>query len=63
MPIADLLVALELVPSKNEAKRLISEGAVELNGKRLSDWRQTVTIQTGDILRIGKRRFARLVVQ
>ncbi|MFA0765952.1 MAG: hypothetical protein BDTLLHRC_000905 [Candidatus Fervidibacter sp.] len=63
MPIADLLVALELVPSKNEAKRLISEGAVELNGERLSDWRQTVTIQTGDILRIGKRRFARLVVQ
>jgi pSer/pThr/pTyr-binding forkhead associated (FHA) protein len=36
---------------------------VELNGERLSDWRQTVTIQTGDILRIGKRRFARLVVQ
>jgi len=61
-PLADLLVALELVPSKNEAKRLISEGAVELNGERITDWRQVVHVHTGDILRIGKRKFARLVV-
>ncbi|MER3500930.1 MAG: hypothetical protein IMHGJWDQ_001321 [Candidatus Fervidibacter sp.] len=61
-PLADLLVALELVPSKNEAKRLISEGAVELNGERITDWRQVVPVHTGDILRIGKRKFARLVV-
>ncbi|MFN3420395.1 MAG: tyrosine--tRNA ligase [Armatimonadota bacterium] len=63
MPIADLLVALELVSSKNEAKRLINEGAVELNGKRVSDWREVVAIRTGDILRIGKRKFAKLVVR
>jgi tyrosyl-tRNA synthetase len=62
MPIADLLVALELVPSKNEAKRLISEGAVELNGERITDWRQVVPVRTGDIVRVGKRKFAKLVV-
>jgi len=62
MPIADLLVALELVPSKNEAKRLISEGAVEINGERITDWRKVIPINTGDIIRIGKRKFARLVV-
>lgn len=62
MPIADLLVALELVPSKNEAKRLVSEGAVEINRERITDWRKVVPINTGDIIRIGKRKFARLVV-
>lgn len=63
MPIADLLVAIELVASKNEAKRLISEGAVEINGERVTDWRKVVAIHTGDILRIGKRKFAKLVVR
>ncbi len=63
MTIADLLVALELVASKNEAKRLINEGAVELNGKRISDWREVIAVRTGDILRIGKRKFAKLVVR
>jgi tyrosyl-tRNA synthetase len=62
MPIANLLVALELVPSKNEAKRLISEGAVEINGERITDWRKVIPINTGDIIRIGKRKFAKLVV-
>ncbi|GBD00150.1 Tyrosine--tRNA ligase [bacterium HR17] len=60
--IADLLVALKLLPSKNEAKRLIVKGAVELNGERITDWRQVVTVRTGDIVRVGKRKFAKLVV-
>ncbi len=63
MPIADLLVALELVTSKNEAKRLISEGAVEINGERINDWRKVIAVSTGDIVRIGKRKFAKLVVR
>ena len=63
MTIADLLVALELVASKNEAKRLINEGAVELNGKRIYDWREVIGVRTGDILRLGKRKFAKLVVR
>ncbi|MCS7187158.1 MAG: tyrosine--tRNA ligase [Armatimonadota bacterium] len=63
MPIADLLVAIELVSSKNEAKRLISEGAVEINGERINDWRQVIAVRTGDIVRIGKRKFAKLVVR
>lgn len=62
LPIADLLVALELTASKNEAKRLISEGAVELNGEQITDWRKVITVKTGDIVRIGKRKFARLVI-
>ncbi|MCS7191932.1 MAG: tyrosine--tRNA ligase [Armatimonadetes bacterium] len=63
MPISDLLVALELVASKNEAKRLINEGAVEINGERVNDWREIIALRTGDILRIGKRKFAKLVMK
>lgn len=60
---ADFLVALGLVISKNEAKRLIREGAVEVNGERITDWRTVVSVKTGDIVRVGKRKFVRLVVK
>ncbi len=63
MPIADLLVAVKLVASKNEAKRLINEGAVEINGERVTDWRKVFVFNTGDIVRIGKRKFAKVIVR
>ena len=61
-----LLVAVELASSNAEARRLISQGAVELvrqagDSERLDDARATVTVAAGDILRVGRRRFVRLV--
>ena len=61
----DLMLAAGLAPSKAQAKRLLSQGAVE----RISQGGdpQPVTggeagymLQPGDLLKVGKRRFVRL---
>lgn len=63
LPLVDLLRAIGLAPSKNEARRLITQGAVEINGTRITDPFAHVKIHTGDIIRVGKRRWAKVVVE
>jgi len=63
-PLADLLVAAGLVDSKNEARRMLHQGAVSIDGEKASD--PHLVLEAGGELRlvkVGKRRFARLHVQ
>jgi len=55
-----LLMESRLAPSKAEARRLIDQGAVELDGAKVSDSAKDVPVRDGSVLRVGKRRFARL---
>jgi tyrosyl-tRNA synthetase len=61
-----LLSALDLVmltntqPSRSAATRLIEQGGVELDGQKLTDWKAMVSINTGAVLRVGKRQYFRL---
>lgn len=59
--ICDLLVKTELVKSKSEAKRLIEQGAVDVDGKTLKDWKKEVMPLKDMVVRAGKRRFVKLV--
>lgn len=45
-----------------EAKRLIAQNAVELDGNKLTDAQSTLLINDGMELKVGKRRWARLRV-
>jgi len=60
MPLADLLVVAGMCHSKSEARRLVAQGGVRLDG-------QPVTAADGlieprrAVLQVGKRRFLRLV--
>ncbi len=56
----DFLVDNGLVSSKNEARRLIQQGGVQLNGKRISDPFFTLEPGVKGIMRIGKKRFVEL---
>jgi len=60
-----LLVELNLAPSKSEAERLIKQGGVEINESRVDDPRADVdlTKQTELLLRAGKKKFLRLIVE
>lgn len=58
--IVDLLMEIKLCSSKSEAKRLIKQGAIEVDKKRLTINNQQLTIKGGMILRVGKRRFIKL---
>ena len=59
--ILDLLLELNFVQSKGEAKRLIQGGGVKLDGEKISDINYTVSVENETVLQAGKRKFAKLV--
>jgi tyrosyl-tRNA synthetase len=48
------------VESKSEARRLISQGAVEVGGKTKKDPNEKIAFTKGDVVKIGKKRFFRV---
>ncbi len=46
--------------SRSEARRLVAERGVRLNGAVIEDPNTPIAVQSGDILQRGKRRFVRL---
>ena len=59
--------ATPLVPSKNEAKRLVEQNAVEIiNGEikeKIIDWKKEVALQNGTIIKVGSRRFVKIIIK
>ncbi len=58
-----LLLHSKLVPSGGEAKRMIKQSAVSIDGNKISDPNVEITPADGMIIQVGKRRFAKLKVQ
>ena len=56
-----LLVAAGLAPSSGEAKRLILQGGVSLDGEKITDAAGSVLVQSGQIVKVGRNRFVRLL--
>ncbi len=56
-----LLKAAGLVPSASEANRMLKQGAVKVDGERVSD-RDRVLAAGTYVVQVGKRRFARISV-
>jgi len=52
-----------LVPSGSEAKRIIKQGGVEIDGRKISDTNEQIIPKNGMTIQVGKRRFARLKVE
>jgi tyrosyl-tRNA synthetase len=60
-----LLVDLKLISSKSEAERLIKQGGVEIDGVRVDDPRRDIDFSkpADFLLRAGKKKFVRIVVE
>ena len=56
-----LLADLGLVASRSEARRLISQGAVRINGQPMSQEDQPAEDLYGAVVQVGKRRYVRLI--
>jgi len=58
--LVDLVAKTGLVPSKSEARRLIIQGGVEIDGQKQSDATAALTVVTGKQyrLKVGRRKFA-----
>jgi tyrosyl-tRNA synthetase len=60
-----LLVELQLASSRSEAERLIKQGGVEVAGERIEDVKREIDLSKPSefLLRAGKKRFLRIVVE
>ena len=58
--IVTLLVQAGLAPSNSEARRLLKQGAVRVDGERVSDANARISATELHLLQVGRRRFARI---
>lgn len=60
IPLPQLLVTAKLANSTSEARRLIQQGAVKIDNKKVDDVRGEIAVLDGTIIRVGKRKFAKI---
>ena len=58
--IDDLLIQTKTAQSKSDARRLVKQGGVSINGEKISDPFTTIQIESDVILKVGKRKFAKI---
>jgi len=61
MNVLDFLLKTGQVKSKSEAKRLILQKAVKIDNSLKIDWRENVLIKKGSVVKIGKRKFVKII--
>lgn len=59
--IIDLIILVNFATSKGEARRLVSQGGVSIDGNKIIDLQYNVNLKEGMILRVGKRKFIKLI--
>ncbi|NMB56991.1 tyrosine--tRNA ligase [Candidatus Beckwithbacteria bacterium] len=57
----DFLAETNLTISKSEAKRLVEQNAVKIDGQIMTNPKQEIELKAGMILKVGKRKWLKLV--
>lgn len=60
--ILDLLVAVGAAVSKSEAKRLVVQNGVKIDGQIKNNWKEEIEIEDGQIIQVGKSRFFKIAL-
>ena len=60
--IGNLLKEAGLVGSTSDAMRMIKQGAVKIDGEKVTDTRLVLTEQGEKVYQVGKRKFARVTL-
>jgi tyrosyl-tRNA synthetase len=60
LPLANLLLAAKLVGSTSEGRRMVTQGAVSVDGQRIEDINGQVAAEGEILIKVGKRRFCRV---
>ena len=58
--IANILKDTGLTESTSEANRMIKQGAVKIDGEKVSDQKLEVSLGSQHVYQVGKRKFARV---
>ncbi|MFH1390435.1 MAG: tyrosine--tRNA ligase [Candidatus Margulisiibacteriota bacterium] len=60
LPLLDLLTEAGLAPSRSEAKRLVQQGGVSIDGQIAADEKAVVSLEQERTIKVGKRKFLRV---
>jgi tyrosyl-tRNA synthetase len=60
LDLAKWFVKLKHIPSNADAKRMIEQRAIEVNGKKLSEFNQKVDTKSGTKIKVGKKKWIKL---
>ncbi len=63
MGVLDFLCAAGLFDSKSDARRMIEQGGVQIDGIRISDWRATIEAKPETVVQRGKKTYLKVVVK
>jgi tyrosyl-tRNA synthetase len=63
LPVIQLILTVGFAPSNSEARRLVQQGGVSIDGQPVADPRSSITLTTGQemILQVGKRRVCKII--
>jgi tyrosyl-tRNA synthetase len=59
--ILDLIVKVNCAPSKGEARRLVTQGGVSIDGDKIEDIAAVINLKKESILKVGKRKFVKII--
>ena len=63
MPLVQLLKLTGLTASTSEALRMIDQGAVKLNGEKVTDKSAQIARGESVVIQVGKRKYAKAIIQ
>lgn len=57
-----MLIECQLATSKSEARRLIEQKAVRIDGALITDWQAKICLYSGMIVQVGKRKIVKIKI-
>ena len=63
IPLANLLKDFEMTSSTSEAIRMIKQGAVRIDEKKITDTKYKISSGTSAVYQVGKRKFKKITLQ
>ncbi len=57
-----LILEAGFSPSNSEARRLVQQGGVSIDGEKIADPRAEIQLTDGQVLKVGKRKFAKIIL-
>ena len=61
MGVLDFLVATKLFPSKSEARRMVEQGGIQIDGNKITDPRSVIVASDEIMVQKGKKTFLRVI--
>jgi len=61
--IIDLIIDVKFAPSRGEARRLVTQGGVSLDGEKISDPKEVIKLDSEKVLKVGKRKFVKIIIK